>query len=158
METPLECEALLGRVQDLFASGHSCAQSVLCAFAPQLGLRAEDAFRISASFGGGMGVGEVCGAVAGAIMVLGLTFASRRADTEDAYAKALIYVRCREFMNAFKVSNGSLCCRDLIGFDLGRLDSEQDILNTDRNLYVNCPGYVRSAVEILTGMLDGSEV
>ena len=56
-----------------FSEGFSCSQSVLAAFAPELGLDADAALRVSAAFGGGMGrTGGTCGAVTGALMVLGL--------------------------------------------------------------------------------------
>ena len=56
-----------------FSEGFSCSQSVLAAFAPELGLDADAALRVSAAFGGGMGrLGDTCGAVTGALMVLGL--------------------------------------------------------------------------------------
>ncbi|MBI5593093.1 MAG: C_GCAxxG_C_C family protein [Deltaproteobacteria bacterium] len=157
MESTLEQQLLLGRVQNLLVSGYSCAQSVFCPFAAQLHLSHEDAFRISAGFGGGMAFGEVCGAVTGAIMVIGLKSASWNADVKDTYAKERTYELCHEFMKTLKMRIGSLCCRDLIGFDLGKFGNEHHILNADRDLYVHCPGYVRSAAEILFDILNGSD-
>ena len=52
--------------------GFSCSQSVLAAFAPDLGLDTAAALRVSAAFGGGMGrLGGTCGTVTGALMVWG---------------------------------------------------------------------------------------
>ena len=42
-----------------FSEGFSCSQSVLVAFAPELGLDADAALRVSAAFGGGMGRLEI---------------------------------------------------------------------------------------------------
>ena len=64
-----------------FSEGFSCSQSVLAAFAPELGLDADAALRVSAAFGGGMGrTGGPCGAVTGALMVLGLKYGATVAD------------------------------------------------------------------------------
>ena len=55
-----------------FSEGFNCSQSVLVAFAPELGLDADAALRVSAAFGGGMGrLGDTCGAVTGALMAAG---------------------------------------------------------------------------------------
>ena len=51
--------------------GFNCSQSVLAAFADVTGLSQEESFRIAAGFGRGAGTGEICGALSGAMMVLG---------------------------------------------------------------------------------------
>lgn len=58
-----------------FKEGFSCSQAVFSTFAPQLGLECELALKVAGLFGGGMGrLGEVCGAVTGALMALGLKY------------------------------------------------------------------------------------
>ena len=57
----------------LFESGYNCAQSVAGAFAEEMGLPRDTVFRLASPFGGGMGrMREVCGAVSGMMMVLGI--------------------------------------------------------------------------------------
>ena len=51
---------------------YNCCQSVLLPFAKELGLTEEQAFRLGAHFGSGMRHGSACGALAGALMVLGM--------------------------------------------------------------------------------------
>ena len=61
---------------DCFEEGFNCSQAVVSAFAPELGLDRETALRVAAAFGGGMGrTGETCGAVSGALMVIGMQLA-----------------------------------------------------------------------------------
>jgi C_GCAxxG_C_C family probable redox protein len=48
---------------------------VLSTYGPQFGLDRESAVRIAKAFGSGMGMGETCGAVTGALMVIGLKHA-----------------------------------------------------------------------------------
>ncbi len=143
--------------EELFSSGYSCSQSILMLWAEDLGIKRKDAFRISAGFGGGMAFGEVCGAVAGAVMVIGLKFSSANADTKEGYAKALTYELTSQFLSQFKSTTGSVSCRDLIGFDFSTLEKNQDILDQDRNLHKNCPNFVRTAASILENIINSYE-
>lgn len=51
---------------------HNCAQSVLMAFTPDIGIDDETAYKMAANFGAGMKCGSVCGAITGALMAMGL--------------------------------------------------------------------------------------
>ena len=87
-----------------FSEGFSCSQSVLAAFAPEPGLDADAALRVSAAFGGGMGrAGGTCGAVTGALMVLGLRYGPTVADK---VAKEQTYTQAREFIARFEAASG----------------------------------------------------
>ncbi|MBN2170923.1 MAG: C_GCAxxG_C_C family protein, partial [Candidatus Krumholzibacteriota bacterium] len=98
----------------LFEEGFSCSQAVLAAFAPGLGLDRDAALRIAAPFGGGMGhQGETCGALAGAMMVIGLAHGRTRADDEAAKERA--YALVAELRERFRAHGGHLLCRDLLG-------------------------------------------
>ena len=69
----LDREGCLKRAQLAFSSGYHCAQSALLAFAPACGLEQEQAAKLAASFGGGVGgMGELCGALNGICIALGL--------------------------------------------------------------------------------------
>jgi C_GCAxxG_C_C family probable redox protein len=60
---------------DRFLSGYNCAQAILYAFGPDLGLDGETALKVATGLGAGMGRrGEVCGAVTGGILALGLKY------------------------------------------------------------------------------------
>lgn len=59
-------------VINTFNSGYNCSQTVISVFCKGIDIDRETALKISSGFGGGMRKGEVCGAVTGAIMVLGL--------------------------------------------------------------------------------------
>jgi C_GCAxxG_C_C family probable redox protein len=51
---------------------YNCAQAVLGPFAQEMGLTEEQAVKLGAHFGSGMRHGSTCGAVTGALMVLGM--------------------------------------------------------------------------------------
>ena len=136
--------------QSRFAGGFNCSQAVFSAFADNFGLDENTTLKIASSFGGGMGrMAETCGAVTGAMMVLGLEFGAASPDRE---AKERVYTKVREFADRFKARNSSLVCRDLIGCDIGTPEGHQ--VARERSLFATiCPTIVRDAVEILEEML-----
>lgn len=138
-----KCEAAL----DLFAGRFNCAQAILGAYGPAEGLSLDDCLRVAAPFGGGIGrMGEICGVVNGALMVLGLRH-GREAAT-DAVAKAALYERVRLFVAGFKARNQSIVCRDLLGCDISTPDGWQEVQARRKNQTV-CPGFIRDAAELL---------
>ena len=63
------------RAVELFKEGKNCSQAVFTAFATELGLTEEMALSISVGLGGGVGrMREVCGAISGSAMVVGLKY------------------------------------------------------------------------------------
>ena len=52
---------------------YNCCQSVLVTFAKEMGLSRDQAYALGTYFNGGMRHGSVCGALSGAMMVLGMT-------------------------------------------------------------------------------------
>ena len=68
----------------------------------------EDVLRAVAPFGGGMGVGETCGAVSGALVVIGLLYTRGTAGETLELADL-----SRAFLEAFKASLSSMRCKDL---------------------------------------------
>jgi C_GCAxxG_C_C family probable redox protein len=109
----------------------------------------ESALRVASGFGGGMGcMGEACGAVTGAIMVLGLRHGAATADRE---AKEQVYQKVSEFIQRFKARNGTMTCRELLGCDISTPEGLQRM--RDQGLFTTlCPRFVQDAVEILEEM------
>jgi C_GCAxxG_C_C family probable redox protein len=132
---------------NLFKDGFNCAQSVLAAFGQDHGLDREMALRVAGSFGGGMArMGETCGAVTGALMVLGLRHGMTRKEAPQA--KENNYNEVLKFVEAFKARYGSIQCRDLLGCDIS--DSAGRQKASDQKLFSTlCPKLVAGAVEIL---------
>ena len=101
------------KAKELFLRGYSCSQATLIAFGDLTGLTEGQAAKFSSSFGGGMGrMREVCGAVSGALMVLGLVCGY--GDPADAEGKKAHYALVQEFARRFKEENGSIICRELL--------------------------------------------
>jgi len=92
----------------LHESGCNCCQAVLGACCDQFGLDSDTAYHLGAFFGAGMRRGEVCGAVTGALMALGLQYG----DENNRKSTASMV-----FMKAFRDAHGSLLCKELLGED-----------------------------------------
>ena len=99
-----------------FLEGYNCAQSVLLAFHEELQLTPEQAARMASSFGGGMGrLREVCGAVSGMFLALGLL--DGYSDPNDQSGKKAQYTLIQELADTFREHNHSIVCRELLGLD-----------------------------------------
>jgi len=135
-----------------FVDGFNCSQAVLSTYGPQFGLDTELALRISSPFGAGMGrMGETCGAVTGAFMVLGLRSGRTRIEDKDAQERA--YKLVTEFVDSFRKRNGSLSCRELVGYDLS--NPEELSLAREKGVFrTRCPKFVKDSAEILEGLLQ----
>ncbi|MBQ7032351.1 MAG: C_GCAxxG_C_C family protein [Clostridia bacterium] len=98
--------------EQYFSEGCNCCQAVLLAFAHETGLDRDVLARLSSSFGAGMGgLGEVCGAVTGMLMVLGADGGYGYPADSNAKAPHAAYVR--EAADTFKEQFGSYLCREL---------------------------------------------
>lgn len=91
--------------------GFNCAQSVLAALNEYTGLDDCAALAVSAGFGGGLRSGEICGAVSGAVMALGLAFPFN--DAENAEAKAAIAALAKNCVAKCNEEFGCVRCLDL---------------------------------------------
>ncbi|MCC8180736.1 MAG: C-GCAxxG-C-C family protein [Planctomycetes bacterium] len=98
-----------GRIYD---TGANCAQAVAGAFCQGYGMSETDVLRLSGGLGGGVRLGEVCGAAIGGAMVVGMKYGATAPS--DAEAKKLCNDKAKEFMTAFKQHHGTLLCRELL--------------------------------------------
>ena len=103
---------------ELFKSGYNCSQAVFGAYADELGIDFDTAVKISSSFGGGMGrMREVCGALTGSFMVLGMLEGGY--DARDNKAKAEHYKNIQDL------------CRELLGLSQKGADDPIPELRTE---------------------------
>lgn len=134
-----------------FKEKFHCSQSVFAAFAPQYGITKEQALKIGGCFGSGMCKGEVCGAVTGALMVIGLIFG--QASVDDLTGRKKEYELACCLMEQFKNENGSFICKDLLRYDLSQQEDIEKVKELD--LFTNfCPKMVESAARILKQIIE----
>lgn len=142
----------MGRSQNAivnFKEGLNCSQCVLMAFSEELGLDKKLALKIASGFGGGMCHGEVCGAVAGAMMVLSLRYGNSASD--DIKSKEKVYEMIRTFRDKFTKINDYIICRDLLGIDL--IKKESRMIAREKGLFKKCPKFVEDSINVLETML-----
>ncbi|MBR3224258.1 MAG: C_GCAxxG_C_C family protein [Atopobiaceae bacterium] len=104
-----------------FLQGYNCSQSVVLAFPDilaQAGIEPSVAARLASPFGGGMGrMREVCGAVSGMLMILGL--AEGYDEAKAFLAKKELYQKVQTLCGRYREENGSIVCRELLGLSKG---------------------------------------
>jgi C_GCAxxG_C_C family probable redox protein len=125
----------------------NCSQAVLTVFGPDFGISEDACLKLACAFGGGMARKQhICGAVTGALMVLGLKYGMGLNDPEDK--KIAVYNKSSEFFREFRKLNGSTVCRELLD-DLD-LNNDKDYRQlVDQNLFqIKCEKYMADAVKI----------
>lgn len=128
----------------LFEQGYNCAQAILAVYGKESGLQREHAFRIGAPFGGGIAdTGNICGAVTGSLMVIGL----KKGNVKPAswLKKAKLLRTSRTFMERFTSSQGSLTCCTIQKQIAGE---KRDVARES-----HCASVVEAAIEILEEIL-----
>ena len=97
-----------------FVEGYNCAQAVFYSFCDYLNLDKDTALKISCGFGAEMGrKEEVCGAVSGGIMVIGMQYG--RGKNQDRSNTEQTYHKTRDFMDRFNEKHKTFICRKLLG-------------------------------------------
>lgn len=112
--TKEEIENRVIRATDNFKAGYNCSQSVVAAYADLYDFTTEQALKMSASFGGGIGrMRQTCGAACGLFQLVGLDCGTVAAD--DRAGKSHNYAVVQSLAERFKSENGSLICSELLG-------------------------------------------
>ncbi len=138
------------QAKTLFLSGNNCAQSVLLSFAEDLKISKELALKISAGFGGGMGkMQQTCGAVTGAIMVLGLLKGEHVNNNDELKSETCSSVI--ELSRQFTASFQTTSCRELTGCDLNSQEGAEKF-KEDGVMENVCAACVEEAVRIVESM------
>jgi C_GCAxxG_C_C family probable redox protein len=134
-----------------FEKGYSCAPSVLSTYSEQFGLGKELALKIACGFGGGIGrTGRTCGAVTGAVMVIGLKHGQASVDDEEP--RQATHKLVKEFIDKFTALHGSVECRELIGYDLSN-PAEFELARESSIVEEKCRGFVYDAACMLEDIL-----
>lgn len=135
---------------DLMKKGYMCAESIVMTFAGEFGLEPEIAARISSGFALGMAQGKTCGAVTGAVMVIGLKYGSGLVRNE--YSKDLCFQIVQEFSHRFHDRRKTVECDEILLMnDIDpKSPSEMKKLREKELCYI----IVKDAVEILEELFN----
>ena len=135
---------------ELFNSGFLCSQSVFASFAKECGITEEQALKTGACFGAGMRKGEVCGALSGALMVLGMLYG--QSDRTRPKERDMANAATEKMMERFADLCGSYRCDELLGYDISTPEGAA-AAKADRLFTEFCPQMVEKAVDILDGII-----
>jgi C_GCAxxG_C_C family probable redox protein len=135
--------------------GYNCAQSVIKAYAGDVGMNEEDAVKMASVLGGGIGrTGHICGAVSGAALIIGMKFGST--DNTNIHSRDKAYQKAKELLEKFSAENKSVLCKELLGYDI----STKEGLKQAREAGVmvqKCPKLVFSAAKILESIINETQ-
>jgi len=135
-----------------FAQKFNCAEATLLGIVEAYDLESSCVPRIATGFGAGMGAyGEVCGALSGAVMALGLRFG--REDAEDQDKKIALYEKVKKLFAEFEQEFGSIRCLELTECDMRTPEGLQKA--KDLKLHTDfCPKFVAWAAEKAADVLN----
>ena len=103
------------KASEYFNNGYSCSESMI-KWAIDEGLVSEDLLSVATPFSGGMGSGCLCGAIAGAQMIIGSQFGRENKYGNDVLAR----VKAKELIQRFMETHKATCCRVLTrGMEMG---------------------------------------
>ena len=127
---------------DLFHKGFTCAEAVMYTLNKYLDMELnEETFAMCSGFPWGLGGGGcICGALAGASMIIGTEYGRKSFDkTRDDKC----FLINKELHDEFKKANGGTCCRVLMhGLD-----------RDDPKRKENCSTYVKNTLKIVVDLL-----
>lgn len=135
-------------IKEQFIQGIDCSQVVAADFAEKLGINREQLLKMSACFGGGMQCGETCGAVTGALMVIGLTYGNSKEG--DMAQKEIMLQKIAEFKGKFQEKYPSCICRELLNYSI---PEDLDKIMEEGLLFDYCPHVVQDTIEILESIV-----
>ena len=122
-----------------YAKGYTCSQAVMCAYAEEMGIDKDIAYRMIEGFGGGCGgMQEVCGALSAAFAVI--SFHCSDGKLEGGESKLDTYAKIREAAALFEEKFGAIVCRD--------------VLQGNKPQPFKCGEKVRIAAEVVNKILD----
>jgi len=133
-----------------FINGSNCAQAVFTTYCERYGLDHNSGMKLCSALGGGVAyTGNTCGAVTGALLVIGLHFG--QAGVEEGFNNRARDM-ATEFLRRFEALYADTNCRGLLGYDISDPDQKEEIRSLD--LFNNrCPGFVGGAARILDQLL-----
>jgi C_GCAxxG_C_C family probable redox protein len=98
-------------------------------------------------------MGETCGAVTGAFMVIGLKHGKTKA--RDNASRERTDELVRELASRFRSRNNSITCRELLNCDISTSEGLK-AAKKEKHFKKRCPKYVQDAAEILEELLKGN--
>lgn len=131
------------RAAEYFQKGFSCSESII-KWAIDEGFVTEDLLPVATSFSGGMGSGCLCGAIAGAQMVIGALYGRENKSGNELLARA----KAKEFIQMFTEKHKATCCRVLTrGMEMASSERKAHCVN----MVDDCENIVKKLINVKVG-------
>ena len=140
------------KLADSYASqGYLCSESCLMALAKCQDVEDPLIPRIATGFGAGIGMnGEICGAITGAVIGLGIRYGRDRVEPAE---NQMPYWYSTELLKRFRAEHGEIRCSALLGLDIAKTEDLEEYYR--RNLWVkSCTRFILSATGIARDMIE----
>ncbi|MHA1243108.1 MAG: C-GCAxxG-C-C family protein [Candidatus Heimdallarchaeota archaeon] len=143
-------EEAVKKTLEYFSDDYNCSQAVLKGVIEEMGYYFDEAPMVTAAYGGGIiGRGEVCGAVSGALMALGVINGNKISDLVEF--KKTTYEDSKVFYEQFEGKFGCSTCNGIIGVDPNDPDGREKARDAG-TFAERCPKFVAEAVRIVLAM------
>ncbi len=134
-----------------FRQGFGCSQALVVTYGGKLGIDNDLTIKTASVFGRGMGVGGMCGAVTGALMLIGAKYGNTTAEDFTSAEKAV--GNAGDFINEFLSLHKSVSCKELIDCDVNTSEGFKHAV--DNGIFADqCSRFVRDAAVILEKYLE----
>ena len=130
---------------ELNLSGYNCSQSLMMAYSELAGLSEKESQKLAAGLGRGLCIGDTCGAVSSAVVIIGALYAPE--DKSDRDATRHMAGLTKEFCRRFRERRGTLNCRELL-----------EKAKAEGKVAKNCVENVRECAEILEELIAENPV
>ncbi len=153
----LSLEDRIRRAEELFMQGFNCSQSVVAAYADLYGYTEEQALKLSAGFGGGIGrMRLTCGAACGLFTLAGMHCGSTTPGNREG--KSACYKVVQELAGRFSAEHGSLVCMELLKLKKGApLSYEASERTAEYYRTRPCVNQIISAAKIYKEFIESEE-
>ena len=142
------------QIARLFKENIHCSQIVLGEVAEKLGYSIEDAYKLANPFGGGCFRGDICGAVSGALIAIGMKYGNDQLGNKEQ--DSICINKAKQFQDQFIARRQTVICRDLIGYDFSKPEERKAAFETGK-ITEHCPCLVMDALDILNTILFEEE-
>jgi C_GCAxxG_C_C family probable redox protein len=140
------------KATEIFEKGFNCAQSMLYAQGKEFFKDESQALKLASAFGAGISFrGEMCGAVSGALMLIGLKYGF--SDPKDELSREKTYMLVKEFTKEFEKQNGSVICNKILDTDMSTPEGV-DFARQNNLFKTLCPKMVESSSKILSELFE----
>lgn len=130
-----------------FENGMNCAQAVISVYAEELGLNLSTALQLTSSLGGGIArKQEMCGALNGAALVIGLMYGNKTVDDQESKDRAGEITR--QFLDKIEPVYGGLTCKHILKASL-QTQEDRDNVKSNNLTKLRCNPCISSTIAML---------